>query len=67
MDLESTIPAMRKTECPYGADECPKVEETNDSIKHIYKRLLNIERILYVLVGVMAVECGIIVWRFDPG
>lgn len=31
-------------------------------INRIFKRLLSIERILYVLVGIMAVECGIIVW-----
>lgn len=51
-----------KPDCPYGADECPKLKDATMDINRIFKRLMNIERILYILVGIMAVECGIIVW-----
>lgn len=53
---------MNDIQCPYGANECPKVEDTNRDISEIKKRVINIERILYVIVGIITVECGIVVW-----
>ena len=48
-------------ECPYGADKCPKVEETLLVLDDMRRRLLTIERLLYICIGIIAVETGVVV------
>lgn len=52
---------MRPMDCPYGADKCPKVEETLLVLDDMRKRLLTIERLLYICIGIIAVETGVVV------
>ena len=59
MDLRAR--GVRPMDCPYGADKCPKVEETLIVLDDMRKRLLTIERLLYICIGIIAVETGVVV------
>jgi len=48
-------------DCPYGADKCPKVEDMVAVLDDMRKRLLTIERLLYICIGIIAVETGVVV------
>lgn len=48
-------------ECPYGADRCPKLEDTVLVLDEMRKRLLTIERLLYICIGIIAIETGVVV------
>ena len=48
--------------CPYADKECPKLEIVSDVVNDNQKRLLNIERVLYVIIGMIAINSGLILW-----
>lgn len=48
--------------CPYGDKECPKLEDVNEIVNKNQARLLNIERVLYIIVGMLAINSGLILW-----
>nr|DAR01792.1 MAG TPA: hypothetical protein [Caudoviricetes sp.] len=49
--------------CPYNDKECPKLEIVNEHVVNNEKRLANIERVLYVIIGMLAINSGLILWR----
>lgn len=49
--------------CPYADKECPKLEVVNETVNENSTRLLNIERVLYIIVGLLAINSGLIIWR----
>lgn len=48
--------------CPYQDKDCPKIAEVRNTDKGQDRRLLKIEKILYVIVGMIAIEWGIQIW-----
>lgn len=48
--------------CPYGDKECPKIEELKKDDVQQDSRLANLERILYIIVGMIAINWGIALW-----
>lgn len=48
--------------CPYADKECPKLESVNDIVIKNQSRLLNIERVLYIIIGMIAINSGLIIW-----
>ena len=45
--------------CPYNDKSCPKVEDIAEQLDKIHSRLSNVERLIYIIVGLIAVEMGI--------
>lgn len=50
---------MQKNECPYGADDCPKINDLEITVKVLHSELENMKRILYCIVGILMVELGV--------
>lgn len=48
--------------CPYQDKECPKVSELREQDKGQDDRIANIQRILYIIVGMVAVNWGFSLW-----
>lgn len=48
-----------KTDCPYGADSCPKVSELEDRLSVMEHNQLKMMRTLYYIVGVVSVSLGL--------
>ena len=44
--------------CPYKDKECPKTEENEKAIGRMAKQLSDMSRILWILVGITAVQTG---------
>lgn len=49
--------------CPYNDKDCPKLEHINEHVINNEKRLANIERVLYIIIGMIAINSGLILWR----
>lgn len=49
--------------CPYNDKECPKLEEIKTDVKTNEQRLNNMERLLYIIIGMIAINSGLILWR----
>lgn len=48
--------------CPYGADDCPKIEDIEKRAENHEKDISEIKKILYILIGMVAVNWGISLW-----
>lgn len=48
-----------RTECPYGANSCPKVEEIEERVAHMEKSLSKMMTTLYFIAGVVSVTLGV--------
>lgn len=48
-----------KTDCPYGAASCPKVNELEDRLGVMEHNQLKMMRTLYYIVGVVSVSLGL--------
>lgn len=46
-------------QCPYGADECPKVEDLELRVYKLEKNQLRIMRTVYYIAGIVSVTLGI--------
>lgn len=58
-----TLPAKTSyPDCPYGAEQCPKIEDIKEDAEDNRRRIQNIERILYMIVGMIAINWGISLW-----
>lgn len=51
---------MPPNDCPFGANDCPKVEKLEDRLIRLEKMQHQTQTILYVIVGILAVEFGIV-------
>ncbi len=49
-------------ECPYGADECPKIHDLEETVKDVLKQMRQMNNYLMVIMGIIAVECGFVVF-----
>ena len=45
--------------CPYGARECPKVQDLEGRVMKDEELLQSMSRTLYVIVGLLMVELGV--------
>jgi len=48
--------------CPYADKDCPKLENVASNVDENAKRLTNIERLVYIAIGMIAVNSGLILW-----
>lgn len=49
--------------CPYNDKNCPKLEEIKADVKENESRLNKLEGLLYVIIGMIAINSGLILWR----
>lgn len=52
---------MATSECPYGAAACPKVEDLDETVKDLVVQVRRMNCYLMIIMGIIAVECGICV------
>lgn len=48
-----------RTECPYGAVQCPKVRDLEEKVTRMESRQMAIMRLLYLVVGVVSASLGV--------
>jgi len=48
-------------ECPYRAGPCPKVEDLDDTVEDLVVQVRRMNSYLMIIMGIIAVECGICV------
>ena len=48
-------------ECPYGAEDCPKIEDLERRVSRMEKTMDKIMYTLYFVAGIVSVELGIVV------
>ena len=48
-----------RTECPYGAKSCPKVEEIEERVIRMEKNQSRMMTTLYFIAGVVSVTLGV--------
>lgn len=46
--------------CPYGAETCPQVNRLEKTLDNMEKRMTTITRLCYVMVGIVAVQTGVV-------
>lgn len=49
--------------CPYQDKECPKIIDVGKTVEDNQKRLSNVEKLLYLIVGMIAINWGVTLWR----
>lgn len=52
---------METMGCSYGADDCPKINDCYRDIRGLEEDMSSVKRILYIIVGIVVVELGILV------
>lgn len=52
---------MRTSDCPYGADACPKTELIEDRLALLENRQMKIYRLLYIIAGIVTSELGLVI------
>lgn len=50
-----------KNDCPYGADNCPKVEALEKSLDDLSEKIDTITRIMYLMCGIIAIQLGVLI------
>ena len=53
------------SECPYRAGPCPKVEDLDETVKDLVTQVRRMNSYLMIIMGIIAVECGICVLRLQ--
>lgn len=48
-------------ECPYGACDCPKVSDVEESVKDLIVQVRRMNAYLMVVIGILTVEFGVCV------
>ena len=49
-------------ECPYGANDCPKFDDVKRQLEIVSKSLINLNRVVYVMCGIIMAEFGVMIW-----
>lgn len=49
------------SDCPFGARPCPKVEDLDETVKDLVVQVRRMNSYLMIIMGIIAVECGICV------
>lgn len=47
--------------CPYQDRDCPKVSDLERTVMNNAGRLANVERLLYIVIGMLAIEMGVMI------
>lgn len=47
--------------CPYQDRQCPKVSDLDRTVEENSARLANVERLLYVIIGMITIEFGVMI------
>ena len=50
---------MTIAECPYGACDCPKVSDVEESVKDLILQVRRMNAYLMVVIGILTVEFGV--------
>ena len=59
MLLERLLTAI----CPYKDKDCPKIIDIGKLVEDNQRRLSNVEKLLYIVMGMIAVNWGVTLWR----
>lgn len=49
------------SDCPYGADDCPKVDDLEKRVARMEKNQAKILYTMYFVAGIVSVELGIVI------
>ena len=52
---------MTPSDCPYGADTCPKISALDKSIEELTASVKRLNYLMAFVAGIIAVECGIVI------
>ena len=58
MILERLISAI----CPYKDKDCPKIIDIGKLVEDNQRRLSNVEKLLYLIMGMIAINYGVTLW-----
>ena len=58
MLLERLLTAI----CPYKDKDCPKSIDIGKVVEDNQRRLSNVEKVLYVIMGMIAINYGVTLW-----
>lgn len=48
-----------RNECPYGAEDCPKLKELRSRITRLEQNQTRMMRIMYYVAGIVSVTLGV--------
>ena len=48
--------------CPYQDKECPKINDIENDLNFLKKMVFQNQKILYVVIGMIAVNWGVLLW-----
>ena len=48
--------------CPYKDKDCPKIIDIGKLVEDNQRRLSNVEKLLYIVVGMIAINWGMALW-----
>ena len=48
--------------CPYKDKDCPKIIDIGKLVEDNQHRLSNVEKLLYIIVGMIAINYGVTLW-----
>lgn len=58
MLLERLLTAI----CPYKDKDCPKIIDIGKLVEDNQRRLSNVEKLLYIIVGMIVINYGVTLW-----
>ena len=58
MLLERLLSAI----CPYKDKDCPKIIDIEKLVEDNQRRLSNVEKLLYLIMGMIAINYGVTLW-----
>ena len=48
--------------CPYKDRDCPKIIDIGKLVEDNQRRLSNVEKLLYLIMGMIAINYGVTLW-----
>lgn len=48
--------------CPYKDKDCPKIIDIGKLVEDNQRRLSNVEKLLYLIMGMIAINYGVTLW-----
>ena len=48
--------------CPYKDKDCPKIIDIGKLVEDNQRRLSNVEKLLYIIVGMIVINYGVTLW-----
>ena len=48
--------------CPYKDKDCPKIIDIGRLVEDNQRRLSNVEKLLYLIMGMIAINYGVTLW-----